>query len=446
MRYNIPAYKPPVFTHEGARAKPIGPKAQLRRSILSCMLWEKEFYENGQEIAARIQACAAMCPAKFVAELAIEARANGLRHAPLLLLLNLISRPSEKTVSVAETIAKVLCRADEPAELLALYWAGKKRPLAKQLKKGLALAMGKFDEYQLAKYNRPGQVRLRDVLFLSHPKPDSAEQAGLFRKLANGQLAVPDTWETQLSAGADKRETFERLLRERKLGYLALLRNLRNMQQAGVDRELVFTALKEGRGSSQVFPFRYVAAARAVPEWDFQIDEALQKRLEQETQLSGKTIVLVDVSGSMDWKLSAKSDMTRLDAAAALASMISSESLQVFTFSEGIVEVPPRRGMAGVDAVCKSQVHNGTRLGEAIEAINQHVTGDRLIVITDEQSADRVGQPRFAKSYMINVASNRNGVGYGSGWTHLDGFSEAVLKWIAEFERTQQLGEKEGEE
>lgn len=102
--------------------------------------------------------------------------------------------------------------------------------------------------------------------------------------------------------------------------------------------------------------------------------------------------------------------------------------------------------MAGVDAVCKSQVHSGTRLGWAIETINRHVTGDRLIVITDEQSADRVGQSGSAKSYMINVASARNGVGYGSGWTHLDGFSEAVLKWIAEFERTQQLeGEERGE-
>jgi hypothetical protein len=106
----------------------------------------------------------------------------------------------------------------------------------------------------------------------------------------------------------------------------------------------------------------------------------------------------------------------------------------VFTFSDQVVEVPPRRGMAGVDAVIRSQPHGGTYLGRAVQAINDTVPHDRLIVITDEQSHDPVGNPVARHAYMINVASAKNGVGYGR-WTHIDGFSEAVLRFIAENER-----------
>ena len=97
------------------------------------------------------------------------------------------------------------------------------------------------------------------------------------------------------------------------------------------------------------------------------------------------------------------------------------------------MEIPPRRGMAGVDAVINSQPHGGTYLGAAVAAANK-LKHDRLIVITDEQSHDRVPDPVANKAYMINVASNQNGVGYGK-WTHIDGFSEAVIKFIVESER-----------
>src|SRR5690606_26339378 len=108
---------------------------------------------------------------------------------------------------------------------------------------------GKFDAYELAKYDRPGPVRLRDVLFLVHAKPKAAEQAETWRKLAEKELDSPDTWEVALSAGADKRETLERLLKSGKLGYLALLRNLRNMAEADVNPALVKKALANRNGA-----------------------------------------------------------------------------------------------------------------------------------------------------------------------------------------------------
>lgn len=430
MRLNTATARAKVFTAEGAPAKHINPEQALRRSVLSCLLWEKEFYEEGKDIAARIAELAAQNTKETVSALAIEARnVHGLRHAPLLLLLDLIRRGGP---GVADAIDKTVRRADELGELVALYWRDGRKMLPKQMKAGLAKAFARFSEYQLAKYDRDGAVKLRDVLFLSHPKPADEDRASLYKRIAECQLAVPDTWEVQLSAGADKKETFERLIREGKLGYLALLRNLRNMVDAGCDMELVKEAIVARKGAELVWPFRYVAAARAVPQLEPVIDQALCEAVASGPRLSGKTVVLVDVSGSMDERLSAKSDMKRIDAAAALASVINGD-VRVFTFSNAMVEVPPRRGMAGVDAVIRSQPHQGTYLGLAVDAINKGIEHDRLIVITDEQSHDRVPDPVAARAYLINVASNKNGVGYGK-WCHIDGFSEAVIRFISEAE------------
>ena len=434
MRLNIWKGKARPRTHEGAPARAdLTLEQELRRSVLACMLWEDEFYESGEEISARIAGLAARLHPEIVAALAIEARTRmNLRHAPLLLLSVLAKTGAGREKLVADTVAATVQRADELAELVAVYWSKGKRPLPSQFKTGLARAFDKFDAYQLAKYDRPGPVRLRDVLFLVHAKPKAAEQAEIWRKLAEKELKSADTWEVALSSGADKRETFERLLREHKLGYLALLRNLRNMVEAKVDEELVRKAIDERKGASRVLPFRFVAAARAAPRFDHPIDTALQAAIGEQERLAGRTIVLVDVSGSMEAKLSARSDMTRLDAAAALASVVNADT-RVFTFSNEVKEVPARKGLAGLDAIVGSQPHGGTYLGKAVAHVNG-IKHARLIVVTDEQSHDKVPEPVAEHAYMINVASNRHGVGYGR-WTHLDGFSEQVLRYIAELER-----------
>ncbi|ESQ85423.1 hypothetical protein AEAC466_04465 [Asticcacaulis sp. AC466] len=436
MRFNTATTITRPKTHEGAPAFPrLTDEQQLRRSVLSCLLWENEFYEDGKSIAQRIEEYAVKVPLKTLANLAVEARrVHNLRHVPLLLLLTLVKRGSGESF-VADTIYEVISRADELAELLALYWKDGRRPIAAQLKKGLSRAFTKFDAYALAKYNRDHAIKLRDVLFMVRPKPLNDAQQELWNRLAAGTLESPDTWEVALSGGANRRETFERLLREQKLGYLALLRNLRNMAEAGVDRALVSDALRARRGGAdKVLPFRFIAAARAVPTFEPAIDGALIAGLSEGPTFDGVTVVLVDVSGSMDTKLSSKSDLTRMDAACALASVITGD-VRVFSFSNYLVEVPHRLGMAGVEVISKSQPHGGTNLRAAIKGLNDLIPYDRLIVITDEQSGDGSAPDPHPgrKGYMINVASYKNGVGYGR-WTHLDGFSESVLRYIRALE------------
>ena len=428
---NLSNLVPGPRTHEGAPARHITPEQELRRSLMACMLWESQFYEDGVEIAGRMHEMVSKVAPERVAVMAVEARSNmKLRHAPLLLVREMARHASHRAL-VGETLAQVIQRADELTEFVAIYWKDGRVPLSKQVKSGLAWAFGKFDEYALAKYDRPGPIKLRDVLFLTHAKPRDAAQAELWKRLVEGKLATPDTWEVALSGGGDKREAWERLLTERKLGALALLRNLRNMEQAGVQEELIFSALREMK-TDRVLPFRFLAAARHAPQWESALESAMYRCLEGQPKLKGRTVLLVDVSGSMIAPLSRRSEMMRTDAAYGLAVLLRelAEEVAVYSFSGEPKRIAARRGFALRDAIDASQPHGGTQLGKAVAEVAGKY--DRLIVITDEQAHDTVPAPTSA-AYMINVASYKNGVGYGR-WVHIDGWSEAVIDYIRSFE------------
>jgi hypothetical protein len=378
-------------------------------------------------IAGRIRELVAKVPAEQVAALAVEAREKmKLRHAPLLLVREMARLKTHRHL-VAETLARVIQRADELSEFVALYWSEGKQPLSAQVKKGLASAFTRFDEYALAKYNRAAPVKLRDVLFLCHARPLDQAQAGLWKRLVDGQLTTPDTWEVALSSGADKREVWQRLLSENKLGALALLRNLRNMAEAKVPLPLVREGLDRMK-TERVLPFRFIAAARYAPQWEPELEKAMLRSLEGQEKLPGRTVLLVDVSGSMDAPLSRRAEMRRNDAAYGLAVLLReiAGQVSVYSFSDKLVRVPNRTGFALRDAINASQPHHGTFLGQALQQLDEDY--DRLIVITDEQSHDAVPNPK-ARGYVINVASYKNGVGYGQ-WTHIDGWSEAVIEYI----------------
>jgi 60 kDa SS-A/Ro ribonucleoprotein len=362
-----------------------------------------------------------------------------LRHAPLLVLREMARHATHRGL-VADTLVRVIQRPDEMTELLAIYWADalgpmqqrKRQPISAQIKKGLARAVTKFDAYQLAKYDRDGAVRIRDVLFLVHAKPKDAEQEKVWKQLVEGELSAPDTWEVSLSTGSDKRETFERLIAEKKLGGLALLRNLRLMQKAEVPRETIAGAIEAMR-VDRILPYRFITAARYAPDFEPELESAMLKSIKDHARLKGRTRLLIDVSGSMDTALSRQSEMTRLEAACGLAILAREifEKVEIFTFSNDVAKIPPRRGFALRDAIVASQPHAGTYLGKAVKQVD--LRGDRLIVFTDEQSHDKVESP-LGLAYMINVASNQHGVGNGP-WRRVDGFSEAVIAWIAASEQ-----------
>jgi len=424
----------PVRTHEGAVAQRVDPRRELRRSVLTCLLWEDTFYEKGSDIAKRIAELVARNKQEDVAALAREAREKmHLRHVPLFLTRELARRKGAGPL-VAETLEQVVQRADELGEFVALYWKARKEPLSAGVKRGLAKAFAKFDAYQLAKYNRESTVKLRDVLFLCHAKPENAEQAETWKKLVENTLESPDTWEVALSAGKDKRETWERLLREDKVGGMAVLRNLRLMLAAGVPPKLIAQRLEQG--IARALPFRFVSAARYAPKLEEAIEKAMLKGVAGFETLPGVTGLVVDVSGSMDAPIARKGETTRIDAAAGLAILLreKAEEFCIATFSDACVAIPPRRGLALRDAIVKSQAHSGTYLKRALstlQAWSEWSDVDRVIVVTDEQSHDGILPAWTKKAYVINVAPYKSGISYGNGWTHIDGWSERVVDYIA---------------
>lgn len=470
MKTNVKA--DPIFTHGEAKAQVINPEQQLRRSVMSCMLFEGEFYEDGQTISDRICSLVPLVKLETVAKIAIEAREEAnLRHVPLLLVREMAKELKKQLVYlkppriplhsgykgynfqlVRDTLARIIQRPDELAEFLSLYWKDGRCPLSSQIKKGLAVAFNKFNEHQLSKYNQDGAVKLKDVLFLCHAKPKDKEQEEAWKRLIDGKLDIPDTWETQLSAGKDKKETWTRLIQEKKLGGLAMLRNLRNMEQVNVDNSIIVQGLKSME-TDRILPFRFIAAAKHAPRLEEAIEVPFLRACRQSPKLAGRTIIVVDISGSMHSQLSGRSEMTRMHAACALAAIIreSSEDGSVYatagddyTGQHSTKLVPPRHGFSLIDAI--TGLYNklgggGIFLTPVMKWIEDREMGhaDRIVVITDEQDcADDENAPTKANpfgkyNYIINVASNKNGIGYGK-WTHIDGFSQSALNYIIQSE------------
>lgn len=422
--------------YQGTAVRKLSNEKQLTRLVLANMLFQDQFYLDGKSSADLIRQLVAVTDPKYVQHLAVAARTNyKLRHVPLLLAREL----ARKSALSADTLNSVIQRADEMGDFLSLYWAEGKTAISNQVKKGLAKAFGKFNEYSLAKYDRnTAAIRIRDVMFLVHPKPANAEQAELFKKVASQSLETPDTWETQLSAGADKRETFQRLMAERKLGALAFLRNLRNMVEAGVPSNVIRDYAKNVN-VEKVLPFRYISAARIVPQFEDMLEAMMLRSLESHEKMAGKTVLLVDNSPSMfGTKVSAKSDLDRFDAATALAMLCREvcDEAVIYSFSNEAKVVPPRRGFALREAVRNATVSNGTRIGAAVrKAMAEHPDADRFIVFTDDESSDPVPSNVNGKpAYMVNVASYTHGINHGS-WTTVTGFSEAVIDYIQAVEK-----------
>ena len=457
MRTNTVAVGPDTRTHEGTPAPRLTPIKTLRRAVFSAMLWEDTFYESGNQIAADIAALVTQCKAEHVAALAVEARDRMyLRHVPLFLVREL-ARVKGNGRLVADTLAVVIQRPDELGEYLSIYWKdqkdAEKESLSAGSKRGLAAAYRKFSAYALAKYDRDNAIKLRDVLRLTHAKPKDSEQGALWKHVVKRTLETPDTWETELSGGKAKTETWERLLRDNKLGGLAFLRNLRNIVAADVNTALINERFSQP--FDKVLPFRFISAARHVPRLEPQLEGAMLRCLADVPKLAGVTALVIDTSPSM-WmaKVSQKSELDRFDAAAALAILAREvcESVHVWAFNERAHEVPPRRGFALRDALAATK-GPASMGGLAVAAANERGY-DRIIVLTDGQwhymadpnarrfslfgysegDAKVVSPPPLTdKAYMINVAPYKHGVG-GGKWQSVDGWSERILDYIVALE------------
>lgn len=450
-------------------------EALLRRAVMANLLWEDVFYMDGKAVSDQIASLVPQVEPATVAKIAMEARhEQKLRHTPLFLAREMARHPEHRK-ELGKLLPNIITRVDMLTDFLALYWKEGKQPLAKQVKVGLATAYSNFNEYQVAKYNRDNAVKLRDVLFMVHASPkaqglqtgrqvEGVNRKGYKRgvvmrhddsvlgKLVGGTLETPDTWEVGLSAAKsndEKRAVWERLLQDNKLGALALLRNLRNMEQVGVSEKTIANALK-GANAKWLLPINYFAAAKNAPRWEREIETLMLRSLGQMPKLPGLTILVVDVSGSMNGHISAKSDFSRLDIGAMLATIASELCERIVVYATAGSDsarkhatemVKPRHGFAMADEIRKMTYTlggGGIFTRQALEYIRAKERSDaeRIIVFSDSQDCDlptqRIPAPFGKYNYIVDVSAETRGINYKGVWTaEISGWSERFLNYIA---------------
>lgn len=472
MKFNrLSKLKNQTVNHEGAKAFTLSPEMELYTAVVTWSL-NDSFYEKDEASLARLQKLITACDPVFVGKLAVYARTKMyMRSVPLILVAELAKLHSGDNL-VARVTDGVIGRTDEITELLACYEMLNKRTgtkklnrLSKQLQKGLSTAFNRFDEYQFGKYNRDGAIKLRDALFLIHPKAKDELQQVLFNKIVNGNLQTPYTWETELSAlgqlnfDSDEtkahafRDKWEDLIDSGKLGYMALLRNLRNIQEAGVSyahfqRVCAKLADADQVAKAKQFPFRYLAAYRElinpvvtkVPAQSLvkkltalmqgqnkgytgELLDALEKAVQASAaNIKGfddetRVLLACDVSGSMQTPVSAKSKILLYDVGLMLAMLLQSrcKNVEIGMFGDTwkAIAVPRNNILGNVQEFYRREGEVGYSTNGYLvirDILARKVKMDKVFLFTDAQlwnsnnTADHI-QPLWLR-YKAEVSPN----------------------------------------
>jgi len=408
-----------------------------------------------------------------------------------------------------ELISAALLRADEPGELIA-YWRSRfGRAIPSCVKRGIGDTLPKlYTEYSALKYDTSARgVRFGDVLDICHWTHGTGEEFpddALYRNTLhtwlldrrhnradalddlNGALpmvaararleSIPvadrralvgsahlDTWMRE--AGVTW-ESLSGWLSDGKgmdaaawetviptMGYMALLRNLRNFDQAGVSDKVAAQVAAKLSDSEQVaksrqFPFRFLSALREVPSlrWGHALDQALTLSTANVPVLSGKTLILVDTSGSMSAPMSGKSKVSCVDAAALFGTALAfrnSDSVDLAGWATGTYTHTITRGGSLIGEVGKftaraGSVGHGTDLGQALRKTFRRGDHARVFVFSDMQimaehrygGGDAVNRyvPAEVPVYSWNLAGYAGAMTAGTNRHELGGLTDATFR------------------
>lgn len=315
----------------GHKAYKMKDKDKLVTQVLTSMFNEDKFYgDNSQDIIDTIKRVIEEDP-KFVANLCIYARKEMNLRSISHVLIGELARSKEGKNYARKAIEMSAIRVDDMKEILSYYINSYGKPIPNSIKKGIADVILGFDEYQLAKYNSENGVRLKDILCLTHPKAKSDKQNDMFKRVLEDRLQTPVTWETQLSTRGNKKEVWEELIENNKLGYMAMMRNLRNIIKVdanNISKVYEFLANEKRVLNSKQLPFRYYSAYKTLKNERIgtsKIYDTLETAIKHSTKninkLSGKTLISADVSGSMRMPISRKSEITCAEIAVLLMSI-----------------------------------------------------------------------------------------------------------------------------
>lgn len=371
-------------------------KEKLVSQVLTSFFNEKKFYgDNTNDMKATIQRVVKKDP-EFVAKLAVFARRVFNMRSVSHVLTAYLAHEVEGKPYTREVVKAVSLRGDDVTEIMAAYLSMFGKPIPNALKKGVGDVLRGFDEYTLAKYKGTGKaVKMRDLLCLCRPKPMNAEQSDWWLQLLNDELETPYTWETELSAKGNNAKTWAALIDSGKVGYMATLRNLRNILNANpsnVHKALALIENPEAVKRSKQLPFRYLSAYREVSHMGSWVLDALENAAdaacENVPKLAGTTVIAVDTSGSMSNRVSANSTVRCVEIAMLLGLIANRicENSYFYTFNNDIAQRPTSRRTAILEAATNARAGGGTSMYLPFEKMMKDgVKADRIIILSDNE-------------------------------------------------------------
>jgi 60 kDa SS-A/Ro ribonucleoprotein len=464
---------------------------QLYELAVMTLYGKDSFYESGDTMLARmeqaVQSVVAAGNLDLVANIIIHARTEmNIRTMPIVLtcLFGKALRDQGKSYDkLRQVTCDVIQRADQITDMYAcaLNTFGadvepnqRKRTIPMAIKRGIADSFNKFNEYQVGKYNRNGAVKLRDVLWVTHPKAKSEIQGELFSKIMQEKVETPYTWEVELTKNgalpvAERKEldvVWGELINSGKLGYMALLRNLRNMLQADIndaDVDVVATRLQDVDQvlNSKQLPFRFVNALESlanvstgkVSKLNRGLSRALDISLRNVPKLGNNVWIIIDCSLSMTDHSGYSNrqnngpvplKMACLFAAALFKANADANNVAVTMFSDYAKHISKLNGDDSVLTLTEKLMSNafggGTNLQSALDEKSRlGFEPDTVIVLSDMQVNRLQGSPTnyFTKDctkIAIDLAPYETTcIGEVSGWFQLAGWSEKLFDFIPAF-------------
>ena len=306
-------------------------KEQLVTAALTTMFGEPKYYGSTDNDIVRLSTECARKDPEFLYRLACYARNEYNLRSVSHVLACVIAR--EANEFSRKTIRSIVVRPDDITEIMSCYLSMYGKPFPNAMKREIGCVLQNFDEYQIAKYNGGNKsIKFKDVLRITHPTPKNKEVEELFGKILDDNLAVPYTWEVELSARGNTREVWDELIASGKVGYMAQLRNLRNIIKSGADIKPVLEKLSDPEQirRSRQLPFRFFSAYRTLqsdqlmtPECHVALEKAINSAIENMPIIKGRTLVAVDVSGSMGSLISRNSTVRCCDIASLFGAMSS---------------------------------------------------------------------------------------------------------------------------
>lgn len=436
-------------------------KERLVTQVMTSLFNEDKYYgDNSKEIVSTAQKIIEEDP-RFIANLCLYARKEMYLRTISHVLLGELAHENAGKPYVRRVMNKSIERADDMTETIAYYINTYGKPIPNSMKKGIADRLLCFDEYQLAKYNRGGDIKLKDLLLLVHPKAKNEEQNNMFKRLLEDKLETPVTWETHVSGRGNKKEVWEELIEGKNLGCMAMLRNLRNIVKADVsniDKVYEFLSDENMVLKNKLLPFRYYSAYKTLKNEGLgtsKIFDSLETAIKHSTRninkLSGKTLIAADVSGSMNSRISGKSDITCAEIALMMMSMANyiCEETITTTFDTRLY-VYNLSTKNGIIANANSIAVNGGGTDISLPLrylLRSSIFVDRIIILSDNEINYGYGNvcQKYVDEYKHKInpqvwvhAIDMQGYGtqqfYGDRVNIIAGWSEKILDFIHQAE------------